>query len=68
MHPYVAVYVLTESVDKKESVSAASIIITHERMDISNKAADFWSWLIIAIIPGAILGYGIYVRVRRVRR
>lgn len=68
MNPYVAVYVLTESVDKKESVSAASIIITHERMDISNKAADFWSWLIIAIIPGAILGYGIYVRVRRVRR
>lgn len=68
MNPYVAVYVLTESVDKEESVSAASIIITHDRVDISDKAATLWSWIIIAIIPAAILGYGIYVRVRRVRR
>lgn len=68
MNPYVAVYVLTESVDKKESVSAASIIITHDRVDISDKAATLWSWVIIAIVPAAILGYGIYVRVRRARR
>ncbi len=68
MNPYVAVYVLTESVDKKESVSAAAIVITHDRVDISDKAAAFWSWIIIAIVPASILGYGIYVRTRRVRR
>ncbi len=67
-NPYVAVYALTESVDKEDSVSAASIIITHDRLDISDKAATMWSWIIIAVIPGAILAYGIYIRVRRARR
>lgn len=65
---YVPVYVLTESVNKENSVSAAAVLITHELLEISDKAADLWSWIIIAIVPGAILGYGIYVRVRRVRR
>ena len=65
---YVPVYVLTESVNKENSVSAAAVLITHELLEISDKAADLWSWIIIAIVPGEILGYGIYVRVRRVRR
>ncbi len=64
----VARYTLLESVGKRNSVSAVATIITLDVVDISDKSATFWSWIIIAIVPGAILGYGIYVRVRRVRR
>jgi hypothetical protein len=44
------------------------MVIAPDYLDISDKAATLWSWIIIAIIPGSILGYGIYVRVRRARR
>ena len=65
---HVAVYTLAESVEKREIVSAAAMVIAPDYLDISDKAATLWSWIIIAIIPGSILGYGIYVRVRRARR
>ncbi len=68
MNPYVAIHVLTESVEKEESVSAAAVVLTYERLDISDDAAKAWSIVFIALIPAAILGYGIFVRVRRVRR
>lgn len=60
--------ILTESVEKKETVSAVAVVISKDYVDISDKAATLWSWIIIAIVPGAILGYGIFVRVRRSRR
>lgn len=65
---HVAVYSLAESVEKREIISTVAMLVTHDTVDISDKAATVWSWIIIAIIPGAILGYGIFVRVRRARR
>ncbi len=65
---HVAVYTLSESVEKRDIVSAVAMLVTRDTVDISDKAATVWSWIIIAIVPGLILGYGIYVRVRRVRR
>ncbi len=65
---HVAVYTLSVSVEKRDIVSAVAMLITRDAVDISDKAAAFWSWTIIAIIPGAILGYGIFVRVKRARR
>ncbi len=65
---HVAVYALSESVEKREIVSTVAMVIETDYLDISDKAATLWSWIIIAIVPGLILGYGIYVRVRRARR
>ncbi len=66
-NPYLTVHVLSELAEK-ESVSGASITILHDTVDISSGAATLWSVIIIAVIPGAILAYGIYVRYRRARR
>lgn len=68
MNPYIAIYALSESVEKENAVSAAAVVITHDRLEISDQAANLWSWILIGIIPGAVLAYGIYVRYRRTRR
>ncbi len=68
INPYVAIYAMAKSVDKTDAVSAAAVLITYDRVDISDGAADLWSWIIIAIVPAAILGYGIFIRVTRIRR
>lgn len=65
---YLVIYTLIEAVDKDNSVSVASVALTYEILEISDGAATLWSVIIIAIIPGAILAYGIYVRYKRVRR
>ncbi|MBE6582937.1 MAG: hypothetical protein E7648_06715 [Ruminococcaceae bacterium] len=65
---HVAVYSLSESVGKRDIVSTVAMVIETDYLDISDKAATLWSWIIIAIVPGAILGYGIFVRIRRSRR
>ena len=68
INPFVAIYAMAKSVDKTDAVSAAAVLITYDRVDISDGAANLWSWIIIAIVPAAILGYGIYIRVTRIRR
>lgn len=68
MNPYIAIYTLSESVEKENAVSAAAVVITHDMLEISDQAVDLWSWIIIGIIPGAILAYGIYIRYRRSKR
>lgn len=68
MNPYIVIYALAESVEKESAVSAAAVVITHDMLEISDQAADLWSWILIGIIPGAILAYGIYIRYRRSRR
>ena len=67
-NPYITIYTLSESVEKENAVSAAAVVITHDMLKISDKAADLWSLVFVGIIPGAILAYGIYIRYRRSRR
>ncbi len=68
INPHIASCTNSESVEKENAVSAAAVVIEHDMLEISDQAADLWSWIFIGIIPGAILAYGIYVRYRRTRR